>query len=809
MTTLLQDVRYGFRMLLKSPGVTAAAVVSLALGIGANTAIFSVVNSVLLKSLPYVEPDRVVLLWGDSPAQGNHRNQVSATDVDDWRRENKVFEEVSTFGDWSATFLGGGEPERVPGTQVGEGFFRVMRGTPLLGRVFLPEEQEDGKDNVIVLGHGLWQRRFGGNPDVVGQAVSLGGRPYTVVGVMPEEFRPLPLSLNNPPGQFYRPVAEAHDETERGSRHLRAIGRLKPGVTLEQAQAEMNVIASRLESAHPDFNTGYGVRLVTLPEDTVGGLRTALLMLFGAVVFVLLIACANVGNLLLARSSARQREFALRAALGAGRARILRQLLTESVLLALAGGAAGLLLALWGIGLVESLGSRVTPLLAGVRVDYGVLAFTGVVSVLAGVAFGLAPALHVSSPDLNETLKAGGRSGDGGRGGRLRSALVVAEMALALVLLAGAGLLVKSVARLRAVDAGFDTANLLTMNLPLPSSRYPNGAAQAAFYERLTRQVEQLPGVEAAAFTSVLPLSGNFDGRSLAVEDQPVPRGQEVSVDLYVATPGYLRAMRIPLVDGRAFDERDTADRAPVALVSETMARKLWPGQTPLGRRVSFPGTEKSPQPWRTVVGVVRDVKQYGLDRDDVMQMYLPEAQYPTSFMTMVVRSKSEPSALLGAVRREVAAADRELAVFGVATMEQLLADSVALRRFAMLLLGVFAGVAVALAGVGIYGVISYTVARRTREIGVRIALGARPRDVLRLVLGRGLGLAAAGIALGLVGGLALTQVISSLLFGVGARDPLTFAAVAALLSLVALVACLTPARRATKVDPMVALRYE
>jgi putative ABC transport system permease protein len=810
MTTLLQDVRYGFRMLWKSPGVTMAAVVSLALGIGANTAIFSVVNSILLKSLPYAEPDRVVLLWGDSPSEGRHRNQVSATDVDDWRRENRVFDDVSTFGDWSATFLGAGEPERVPGTQVGEGFFRVMRGTPILGRTFLPEEQEDGKDNVIVLGHGLWRRRFGGDPNVVGQTASLGGRPYTIVGVMPEDFRPLPPSLNDPPGQFYRPVAEPHDETERGSRHLRAIGRLKPGVTLEQAQAEMSVIASRIERAHPDFNTDYGVRLVTLAEDTVGGLRAALLALFGAVVFVLLIACANVGNLLLARSSARRREFAVRAALGAGRARIVRQLLTESVLLALAGGAAGLLLALWGIGLVESLGARVTPLLSGVRVDLGVLAFTGLVSVLAGVAFGLAPALQVSSPDLNETLKAGGRSGDGGgRGGRLRSALIVAEVALSLVLLAGAGLLVKSVVRLRAVDAGFNTSNLLTMNLALPSSRYRDGAAQASFFEGLTRQIESLPGVEAAGFTSVLPLSGNFDGRALVVEDKPVPRGQETSVDLYVATPGYLRAMQIQLVDGRAFDEHDTADRAPVALVGETAARKLWPGQTPLGRRVRFPGSEKNPQPWRTVVGVVRDVKQYGLDREDAMQLYLPEAQYPTSFMTMVVRSKSDTAALLGAVRREVGAADKELAVFNVATMEQLLADSVALRRFSMLLLGVFAAVAVALAGVGIYGVISYSVAQRTREIGVRVALGAQRRDVLRLVLGRGLGLVGAGIALGLAGALAVTHVISSLLFGVGARDPLTFAAVAALLAFVALLACLAPARRATKVDPMVALRYE
>jgi putative ABC transport system permease protein len=811
MKTLLQDARYGFRMLLKSPGLSAAAVISLALGIGANTAIFSAVNSILLKSLPYDEPDRIVLLWGDSPAEGNHRNQVSATDADDWRRQSTVFEEVTTYGDWSATFTGGGEPERVPGTQVGDGFFRVMRGTPLLGRVFLPEEQEDGKDNVLVLGYGLWQRRFGGDPHVVGQAVSLAGKPYTVVGVMPESFRPLPASLNNPPGQFYRPVAEPHDETERGSRHLRAMARLKSGVSLEQAQAEMSLVARRLERDHPEYNTGYGVRLVTLPEDTVGRLRPMLLALFGAVVFVLLIACANVGNLLLARSSGRQREFAVRAALGAGRARIVRQLLTESVLLAFAGGTLGLLLALWGVGLVESLGSRVTPLLASVRIDYRVLGFTALISLLAGLAFGLAPALQVSAPDLNETLKAGGRSGgEGASAGRLRSTLIVTEVALALMLLAGAGLLIKSVVRLRAVDAGFNPERLLTMNLAVPSTRYRDGAAQAAFFERLVQKLGELPGVDSAAATSVLPFSGNFDGRSLAVEDSPVPRGQEVSVDLYITTPGYLRAMQIPLLEGRALDERDAKESPPVALVSETMARKLWPGRSPLGRRVKFPGSEKNQQPWRTVVGVVRDVKHYGLDREDLMQMYLPESQFPTNFMTLVVRASSgDPAALLGSVRREVAAADRELAVFGVATMEQLLADSVALRRFSMLLLGVFACVAVALAGVGIYGVISYSVTQRTREIGVRVALGARPRDVLRLVLGRGLGLVSAGIALGLAGGLAATRVIEGLLFGVGARDPLTFAAVAALLAAVALAACLTPARRATKVDPMVALRYE
>jgi putative ABC transport system permease protein len=809
MRTLLQDLRYASRMLRKTPALTAAAVVSLALGIGANTAIFSVVNSILLKSLPYQEPDRLVLLWGDIPAEGKTRSQVSATDVDDWQHQNSVFEDVTTYANWNATLVGAGEPERLTGIQVGDGFFPIMRAAPLLGRTFLPEEQQPGRDNVVVLGYGLWKQRFGGDPSVVGRTVTLGTKPYTVVGVMPESFRTLPPNLVSP-GQFYRPVAEPHDEEERSSRHLRSIARLKPGVTVEQAQAEMNVIAGRLEREHPEANTGYGVRLVTLPEDTVGNLRATLWTLFGAVVFVLLIACANVGNLLLARSTARRKEFAVRAALGAGRARIVRQLLTESVLLALAGGAVGLLLALWGTGLIGSLGAQVTPLLAGVQLDNRVLAFTALVSVLSGLFFGLAPALQVSKVELNESLKEGGRSGGAGeRGERLRSALIVSEVALALVLLACAGLLIKSVARLRAVDPGFRAERLLTANISLPSARYPSDASQAAFFERLARQLEAQPGVEAAGLTSVLPFSDNFDGRGLAVEDRPVPRGQEISVDLYIATPDYLRTMQIPLVEGRAIDEHDTADAAPVALVNETMARELWPGRDAIGRRVKFPGSQKNPQPWRTVVGVVRDVKQYGLDTGDKMQLYLPESQYPTSQMTVVMRASSDPSALLGALRGEVRAADKDLAVSDVATMDELLADSMALRRFSMLLLGLFASVALALAGVGIYGVMSYAVTQRTREIGLRMALGAQAGDVLRLVLRRGLRLACAGIALGTLGALLVTRVMSSLLFGVGARDPATFGSVAALLSAVALAACLVPARRATKVDPMVALRYE
>jgi len=766
-----------------------------------------VVNTLLLKALPYHDPDRIVLAWGVIPG-GNTRSQVSATDVADWRRQNSVFAEITTFGNWSATLLSDGEPERINGIQVGDGYFSVLQGQPLLGRVFLPEEQEEGRDFVLVLGHGLWQRRFGGDPQIIGRQVNLTGKPYTIVGVMPAEFQSLPTSLVEPRGEFYRPVAEKYDEAERSSRHLRAIARLKAGVTLHGAQAEMNLITRQLEQRHPESNTDYGVRLTTLSEDTVGGLRQTLLLLLGAVLFVLLIACANVSNLLLARAVARQKELAIRTALGAVRLRLVRQLLTESVLLALTGGALGLLLALWGTGLIEALGAQVTPLLSGVKLDARVLTFTLLLSLLTGVVFGLAPALRVSRPDLNETLKEGGRSADAGvHGSRLRSALVVSEMALALALLVCAGLLIKSVLRLRAVNPGFNPANLLTMNVALPLAKYPKPQQRVEFHNRLIERLAALPGVNAAGFTSVLPFSSNFDGRALAVEDQPKPPGAEISVDLYIITPDYLRTMAIPLRTGRSLTERDTEAAPQVALINETMARALCPEQNPLGKRIKFPGSEKNPQPWRTIVGVVADVAQYALDRKPPMQMYLADAQYPSSFMTLVVRTASDPTGFAHAVRNEVRALDKDQAVFSIATLEQLLGASIALRRFSMLLLLSFAAVALALAAVGIYGVISYSVTQRTRELGIRLALGAQSSDVLRLVVGQGLRPVLSGVVIGLVAAFGLTRLLSTLLFEVSATDPLMFALIALLLTAVALLACWIPARRATKVDPMIALR--
>ncbi len=810
METLLQDIRYGVRMLLKSPAVTAVAIFSLALGISANTVIFSVINTVLLKSLPYTDADGIVLAWGDIPNEGTQRSQVSATDVDDWRNQNSVFEDLATYSSWRPILSGAGEPERVPAMQVGDGYFKIMKGEPVLGRTFLPEEQEDGKDFVVILGHGLWQRSFGGDPNVIGKTVLLNSRPYTVVGVMPESFRSLPTSLIDERAEFYRPVAEKHDDEERSSRHLRAIARIKPGVPLAQAQAEMNVIAKRLEQEYPRDNTGYGVRLVSLAEDTVGGLRPTLLTLFGAVAFVLLIACANVGNLLLARSAARQKEIAIRSALGAARRRLVRQLLTESVMLALAGGGLGLLFSLWGVGLVESLGSKVNPMLNSILVDLRVLGFTVAISVLTGMVFGLAPALHISKLDLNESLKEGGRSsGEGATRNRLRGALVVSEVAMALVLLISAGLLIKTVIRLRDVNTGFNPENLLTMTVALPNAKYPNAPAWIAFYNQIIERIESLPGVKAAGVTSVLPFSGNFDGRGLAVETRPKPRGEEISVDLYIATPGYLRAMGIPLLEGRSLTEQDVEAAQLVALVNKTMAEELWPNDDAIGKRIKFPGSDKRPQPWRTVVGVVSDVAQYGLDRKPPMQLYLPESQFPTSFMTLVVRTGSDPAGMTAAIRNEILAVDKDQAVFKIASMEQLLGDSISLRRFSMLLLIIFAGIALTLAAVGIYGVISYSVSQRSHEIGIRIALGAGRKDILKLVVGQGMTLTLAGVAIGLAAAFGLTRVMAGLLFGVSATDPVTFVLISVVLAGVALGACFVPARRATKVDPMVALRYE
>ncbi len=809
METLWQDLRYGARQLARSPGFTVVAVLTLALGIGANTAIFSVLHAVFLRALPYAEAQQLVLVWGRISAENNDRAQVSATDVADWRRQGRVFEDITPYSGWYPALTGTAEPERVPAVLVGDGYFELMRVQPLLGRVFRPEEHRDGQDLVVVLGYELWQRRFGGDPEIVGKTILLNARLHTVVGVLPAGVRPLPVSLVGQVAELYRPVGEDPDETQRSARHLRALARLKPGVTLAEAQADMDVIARRLEKEHPEHNTGYGIRVVPLKEDLVGGLRPALWLLFGAVGFVLLIACANVANLTLVRAAVRQREMAIRTALGAGRARLIRQLLTESLLLSLLGGALGLLMAAWGTGYLESLGALVIPSLTTVEVNQPVLVFTLGVSILTGLGFGLLPAVQVSRMHTAENLKQGGRALTVGSQ-VLRGGLVVSEVALALMLLVGAGLLIRSMQQLYRVDPGFQPDRLLTMNVYLPGAKYPTSDDRVRFYGAMLERVEALPGVEAAGLTSVLPLSSNFDGRGIQIEDQPRPRGQEVSVDFYIVTPGYLRATQIPLVQGRLFTDEDRQGAQPVALVSETMARTLWPNQDPLGKRVRFSGVRPIDQrPWYTVVGLVKDVRQFGLDQPGTMQLYFPEWQFASSTMTLVVRAKQDPAALVLPVGNAIRGLDPDQTVFQVRTMDGLLADSVAARRFSLSLLGVFAVLAVALACIGLYGVMSFFVCERRRELGIRLALGALPGDILRLVLGHGFRLALIGIGLGLGASLALTRFLRSMLFEVSPTDGWTLGGVALLLGLVVLAACWLPARRAMRVDPMVVLRYE
>jgi putative ABC transport system permease protein len=799
-------------MLLKSPGFAAIAVLSIALGIGANTAVFSVINAVLLKSLPYKDPASLMLVWGDSESGDNlkGRNQVSWTDVADFRKQATVFEDVAAYTGWNPIMSGDSAAERMPAIQVGDGYFKIMKGEPILGRVFTPEEQEDGKDFVIVLGHGLWQRRFGGDPSVIGRSIQLNSRPYTIVGVMGPDFHPLPTTLVSPEGQFYRPVAESYDESQRDARHLRAIARLKPGVTVAQARAEMNVIAQRLEREHPLTNHGQGANVVSITDDTIGGVRPTLLMIFGAVVFVLLVACANVANLLLARSTARHKEITIRAAIGAGRSRLVRQLLTESLLLALCGGALGLLLATWSVGFIEVFGAKINPMFNGIRIDLLTLVFTFALSIVTALLFGLAPALQISKPNLTESLKEGGRSGGASAGrNRLRSALVVSEIALTLVLLVSAGLLIRTVARLSKVDKGFNAANVTAMSIGIPSAKYPKPDNVAAFYQQVTERIGALPGVSAAGLTSVLPLSANFDGRGLAVEDHPKAPGEEITVDMYVTTPGYLRALEIPLLKGRAITEHDTKDSDKIALINRTMADALWPSVDPIGRRIKFPGSDTNPQPWRTIVGVVSDVSQYALDKKPPMQIYLPHAQFPTQFNTIVVKTANQSVAMTNAIRGEILKVDKDQAVFQVTTLEELLGESILLRRFFMMLLVGFASLAMILAAVGIYGVMSYVVTQRTQEIGIRMALGAQVGDVLKLIVGNGMKLALIGISLGLAGAFAVTRLLAELLFGVSATDAMTFAVVSSLLAAVVLLACYIPARRATKVEPLEALRYE
>ncbi|HEX8190085.1 MAG TPA: ABC transporter permease [Pyrinomonadaceae bacterium] len=805
LETLWQDLRYGVRALRKQPGFSLVVVLTLAIGIGANSTIFSFANGVLLRPLPYADPERLVLLDETAPKRNVNSMGVSFPNFLDWRAQNRVFEDIAAYTEGTYTLVGGGEPEQIRGAGVSSGLFEILGVAPALGRAISPEEDRPGSETVVVLGHGLWQRRFGSEPGIVGRTISVNNRPHTVVGVMPPGFKFPEVA------DLWVPLALDTQRWTRNDHGLGAIARLKPGVSLGHAAAEMEAIALRVEEQNPVTNEGLSVGVTDLRAGLVGGYRQSILILLGVVGFVLLIACVNVANLLLARASSRRREVSIRVALGAGRWRIFRQLITESLVLSAAGGALGLILALWGLQLLLTAVPVELPFWMKFDLDGRVLAFTAAVSLLTGVVFGAAPALQASKVDLNATLKEGGRS-DGHAGAgmrRLRSLLVVGEVALSLVLLVGAGLMMRSFLRLQQVDVGVNPDHVLTMTVPLPSAKYRELERRSAIFQQLVGRVRALPGVREVGAVSNLPLSGSLWGRSLTVEGRPVLSvGEAPMINHCVVAPGYFRAMGIPLLTGRDFAEADAQDATKVTVVDERLARTFWPGESPLGKRVRF-GPPESNEPWHTVVGVVGEVRHERPDAATRMSVYIPHQQAPVRQMTLAVRTGGDPAGLAAAVRSQVRELDPDQPVTDVRTMEEVLTSAIWQPRLHAILFGVFAAVALALASVGIYGVMSYAVTQRTHEIGIRIALGAGPRDIVRLVVGHGLALTLVGVALGAASAFALTRVMTSLLFEVSAADPATFAANVALLTAVSLVACYIPARRATRVDPLVALRYE
>jgi putative ABC transport system permease protein len=815
MTSLLQDLRFALRQFRKSPGFTAVAVATLALGIGANTAIFSVVNGVLLRPLAFKDADRLVRVWHVPPPKsfpGMPTFSVSAANYLDWERQNQVFAGMAIYSFHGFTFTGTNKPEQVDACAASSGFFSTLGIPPLLGRVFTPEEDQPGRSNVVVLSHRLWQEHFGSNPAIVGQNIQLDGQSYLVAGVMPATFQFPEFA------QMWTPIAWTDKEKSvRGEHHSVVIARLKPGIDVTQAQAEMNTISSRLEQQYPEDNKGWGAVVVPLHDDLVSDVRPALLLLLGAVAFVLLIASVNVANLALARTFSRRKEIAIRTALGASSAHVLRQILTESVVLALAGGAVGLTFAHAGVRLIMAFLADKLPHSMEVGMDAKVLAFTAVISVASGILAGILPALRLTRGNVSQSLKAGlGHTDADSSGHRTRSILVVSEVALSLMLLVGAGLMIRSFQKLHRVNPGFDSRNVLTMTAMVSRAKFPSPAQQVSFFEQVLERVRTLPGVESAGVVDDIPLDNGGSHQPVAIEGRPIlPMSEQPEVDVRLTSAGYMSALHIPVVRGRDFNDTDIAGRPAVILISESMARQFWPGEEALGKRLTLTFT---PGAVREVVGVVGDVKLDGLDQTrPSATLYVPLDQVSTpatgewsSFpMTLVVRSASAPTGLVSAVSNVVHDVDREMPVRDILTMEDLVANSVTQQRFNMLLLGAFAGLAVLLAAVGIYSVLSYSVKRSVREIGIRLALGARVGDVLRMVVLEGMKPTLLGVVVGTVGALALGRALSSLIYEVKPTDPLTFLAVTALLAAIALLATIIPAYRAAKVDPMVALRYE
>ena len=819
----MNDLRYAIRMLLKNPGFTAVAVLTLALGIGANTAIFSVVSHVLLRPLPFKDSDRLVSIWERNPARGYEMNNVSPATFVDWKTQTDAFDGIAAFGfHRSLNLTGEHEPERIIGVPISANLFSVLGVHPVHGRVFLPEEEVPDNRSVI-LGHGLWQRRFGSDPNIVGKTIALDGRSHTVVGIMPPKivFPGMTGLLMgfffNRPADIWLPLAlPAESLSNRSNHSLFAVARLKSNMPLSQATAQMDALMQRIVKANPADLIGTHAKLIPLHEQSTGSVRSGLLVLLGAVAFVLLIACANVANLFLARAAERQKEIAIRVAVGASRGKIIQQLLAESVLLAVLGGLLGTFFAYWSLDLLVGRVSETifitTPGWNDIRIDRQVFAFTLFLSVATGLIFGCVPALRATRLDLNQTLKEGLR----GSAARfpLRRSLVVLETALVMVLLIGAGLMVQSFVRLQSVPAGFNAARVLTMELSLPDTRYSSPDRWAAFYEQLLQRIRALPGVQSAGATTQLPLSGDVGNTAIQIEGRPpLAPGELQTADWITATPGYFAAMQIPLQAGRLFTEQDRPDSSPVCLISRGLADRHFPNENPIGKRLIV-GLGDSIT--NEIVGIVRDVRQRSLNSGDFPaaliggQVYLPYLQLSVgSRVSLVIRTASEPLALASAVRGEIAAMDKDLPTSRIRTMETIRGNSIAQPRFRALLVGLFAALALVLALIGIYGVVAYTVTRRTREIGIRIALGAQTADVLRLLVGTGMKSVLAGIAIGAIGAFALGRFLSSLLYEIKASDPLTFVVVAIILAGAALLACFIPARRATKVEPLEALRYE
>jgi putative ABC transport system permease protein len=808
MEALWQDLRYAVRMLIKRPGFTVAAVLTLGLGIGANTAIFSVVNGALLRPLPFNDPDRLAMIWTTNQPRGVQQDDVSLDDYLDWRNRNQVFEQIAAFGPWGFNITGEGEPEKITSVVVTPNLFQTLGVNPALGRDFSPEDATPEGANVVMISDRLWQRRYGQNPDLIGQALKLDGKSYMVIGIMPAQFR-----FPNSEVDMWAPLNLTTDESSRRTRWLKVIARIKAEAGLQQARTEIAAIAGQLGEQFPATNVGWRTELAALPEMAVKDSRLALLLLFGAVGFVLLIACVNVANLMLGRVESRRKEMAIRAALGARPRSIVRLLLAESGLLSLAGGAIGALFALWSLDLLLAtfpsepfLGPDDLSLLQlnKIALDARVLGFAFLLSALTAVIFGLLPALKASRPHLLDELKEGGKSVAPTSHSRLRSVLVAAEVALTLVLLVGGGLLIRSFTRLIAVDPGFRTEGVLTFRLS-PFSKYRGSPERLAYYRQVIDRISVLPGVKSVGATTSLPFSGTDLSAPFVISGRP-PSNDRPMASFHSITPDYLSTMGIRLMRGRAFTERDVPEAPPVALINETMARRYWRDEDPLGQGVSIRFGGNSPL---EIVGIVSDTQQTALEAAVKPEVYVPYTQRPWFFMTFAVHTSVNPSDLAGPLRSQVWGIDRDIPIYSVTSVAQRVADSVAQRRFNMFLFGGFGVLALMLAAVGIYGVVSYSVSQRTYEIGVRLALGAKPADVMKLVIREGMANALVGALVGVVAAVGLTRFLSTQLFGVTPTDPLTFAAVASLLIAVALLACYLPARRATKVDPMIALRYE